>query len=139
MSGPNLIKGSAPDLGAMVTNDDDRPMIPEPEEKGPKPYEGEDQFKPYNIEAERAGHINEWRDKKFDWDAIVENLNLKLFNNENGFRESQKEVINATLSGRDAMALIPTGGGKSLTFQIPALINTGYTFCIMPLISLIED
>jgi hypothetical protein len=42
MSGPNLIKGSAPDLGAMVTNDDDRPMIPEPEEKGPKPYEGED-------------------------------------------------------------------------------------------------
>lgn len=37
------------------------------------------------------------------------------------------------------MALIPTGGGKSLTFQLPALVNQGYTFIIMPLISLIED
>ena len=55
------------------------------------------------------------------------------------FKENQKEVINAALSGRDVMALIPTGGGKSLTFQLSALVNTGYTFVIMPLVSLIED
>ena len=43
MSGPNLIKGSAPDLGALVANDDDRPLIPEQEkDKEPKPYEGDD-------------------------------------------------------------------------------------------------
>lgn len=69
---------------------------------------------------------------------MVNELNLKVFGNQS-FLESQKEIINAALSGRDVMALIPTGGGKSLTFQIPALVNTGYTFIIMPLISLIED
>jgi ATP-dependent DNA helicase RecQ len=42
-------------------------------------------------------------------------LNKQLFGND-GFRESQLEIINAALSGRDVMALIPTGGGKSLCF-----------------------
>ena len=49
------------------------------------------------------------------------------------------EIINATKSGRDALALIPTGGGKSLTFQISAVTEEGVTFVIMPLLSLIED
>ena len=82
--------------------------------------------------------MNEWRDKKREWDDLVLQLNTKVFGNQ-GFKESQKEVINAALSNRDVMALIPTGGGKSLTFQLPALVNAGYTFVIMPLISLIED
>ena len=55
------------------------------------------------------------------------------------FRENQKEVINATKSGKDVLALIPTGGGKSLTFQLAAITGKGVTFVIMPLISLIED
>ena len=88
--------------------------------------------------ALKAGAVNEWRDKKYDWDQLVNTLNTKVFGNTD-FKESQKEVINAALSGRDVMALIPTGGGKSLTFQLPALVNAGYTFVIMPLISLIED
>lgn len=55
------------------------------------------------------------------------------------FRENQREIINATKSGRNVIALIPTGGGKSLTFQLSAAIDKGVTFVIMPLISLIED
>lgn len=43
------------------------------------------------------------------------------------------------MSGHDVLALIPTGGGKSLTFQLPASIEDGVTIVIMPLISLIED
>ena len=76
--------------------------------------------------------------QSFEWDSHVNDLNTKLFKNK-GFKETQKEIINAALSGRDAMALVPTGGGKSLTFQIPALVDKGYTFIIMPLLSLIED
>ena len=61
-----------------------------------------------------------------------------MFGN-SGFRECQREIINATKSGRDCLALIPTGGGKSLTFQLAAVTDEGVTFVVMPLISLIED
>ena len=64
--------------------------------------------------------------------------NKEIFGNES-FRENQREIINATKSGKDCLALIPTGGGKSLTFQLSAVIGTGVTIVIMPLISLIED
>ena len=43
------------------------------------------------------------------------------------------------MSGKDVIALIPTGGGKSLTFQLSAKIESGVTIVIMPLLSLIED
>ena len=99
-------------------------------------YEGEDRYKAYNIE--REGGFNEWRDKEFPWDEQIREINQKVFKNQT-FLENQREVINAALSGRDVMALIPTGGGKSLTFQLTALMNNGYTFVVMPLISLIED
>ena len=65
--------------------------------------------------ATRTGAVNEWSDKKRDWDDLIIQLNNKVFGNP-GWLENQKEVINAALSGRDVMALIPTGGGKSLTF-----------------------
>lgn len=56
-----------------------------------------------------------------------------------GFRENQREIINATKSGWDVIALISTGGGKSLTFQIPAATESGISIVIMPLLSLIAD
>lgn len=68
----------------------------------------------------------------------VETANNALFGNET-FRENQLEIINATKSGRDVLALIPTGGGKSLTFQLSAATDKGVTFVVMPLLSLIED
>jgi len=55
------------------------------------------------------------------------------------FRGFQREVIEHVIAGGDALVLMPTGGGKSLTYQIPALIHDGVTVVISPLIALMQD
>src|SRR5215212_8271697 len=55
------------------------------------------------------------------------------------FRPLQREIIEATLAGKDVFALLPTGGGKSLCFQLPALARPGLTVVISPLIALMKD
>lgn len=55
------------------------------------------------------------------------------------FRQGQTEIVSAALKGRDVLALLPTGGGKSICYQVPALLLPGLTLVISPLISLMQD
>ena len=56
-----------------------------------------------------------------------------------GFRKGQAEIVDAVLAGRNTLAIMPTGGGKSLCFQLPALCRSGVTLVISPLIALMRD
>src|SRR5690349_992078 len=55
------------------------------------------------------------------------------------FRPGQEEVVREILAGRDALVIRPTGSGKSLVFQLPALLLPGLTIVVSPLISLMKD
>ncbi|WP_295048704.1 DNA helicase RecQ [uncultured Paracoccus sp.] len=56
-----------------------------------------------------------------------------------GFRPGQEDIVQAVAAGRDVLAIMPTGGGKSLCFQLPALMRDGVTVVISPLIALMRD
>lgn len=74
----------------------------------------------------------------FPWSTNLKALMKRVWGIES-FRRNQEAVINATMSRRDVVCLMPTGGGKSLCFQAPALLEKGTTLVVTPLLSLMQD
>ncbi len=69
--------------------------------------------------------------------TVIRNILKKHWGYES-FRPLQEDIIMSVLSGRDTLGLMPTGGGKSITFQVPAMALPGLTVVVTPLISLMK-
>uniref|UniRef100_H2Z5E0 ATP-dependent DNA helicase n=1 Tax=Ciona savignyi TaxID=51511 RepID=H2Z5E0_CIOSA len=80
----------------------------------------------------------DWSSEDFPWSKTLRSTLNSTFHM-NDFRPKQLEVINASMSGRDVILIMSTGGGKSLTYQLPAILAKGITVVVSPLVSLMED
>ena len=94
-------------------------------------------------EGRNTSYIHYLSSDNFSWSEKLLHLLRNVFKIKS-FRENQKEVINCTMSGDDAFVIMRTGGGKSLTYQLPALLEretnpSKVTLVVSPLLSLIED
>lgn len=88
--------------------------------------------------VEAAESRIDWVGSKFDWDAHVWHELSNTFG-VSSFRHLQREAINASLSGRDVLSVMPTGSGKSLVFQLVAVVEGGITVIVTPLVALMQD
>ncbi|KAK1430772.1 hypothetical protein QVD17_13767 [Tagetes erecta] len=74
----------------------------------------------------------------FEWDNEADDIRLNIFGIPT-YRANQREIINAIMSGRDVLVIMAAGGGKSLCYQLPAVLHHGISLVISPLLSLIQD
>lgn len=76
--------------------------------------------------------------ENFEWSQRVSDTLKRVFKL-NSFRPQQLQTINCILAKKDVLLIAPTGGGKSLCYQLPAILSDGLTVVVSPLISLMED
>lgn len=88
--------------------------------------------------AEQQNSSHDWSSERFSWSTELRGKCQSVFGIKT-FRSNQLEAMNTTLSGLDCMLILPTGAGKSLCYQLPAVISPGITLVISPLLSLMED
>ncbi|KAM7490721.1 hypothetical protein LguiA_033642 [Lonicera macranthoides] len=74
----------------------------------------------------------------FDWDSQADDVRFNIFGIST-YRANQREIINAIMSGRDVLVIMAAGGGKSLCYQLPAVLRDGVALVVSPLLSLIQD
>ncbi|KAG0549954.1 hypothetical protein BDA96_01G298200 [Sorghum bicolor] len=74
----------------------------------------------------------------FPWDSQADDTRLNIFGI-TSYRSNQREIINAVMSGRDVLVIMAAGGGKSLCYQLPAVLRDGIALVVSPLLSLIQD
>lgn len=95
-------------------------------------------FLPSSSGGNKDDKVSNWNRNDFSWSSNVNALLKNVFNL-NSFRPLQLETINVTLSREDCIVILPTGGGKSLCFQLPSLVENSITLVVSPLVSLVED
>ncbi|PFH32499.1 ATP-dependent DNA helicase, RecQ family protein [Besnoitia besnoiti] len=83
-------------------------------------------------------HLRRWFGRNFPFSVKIDRINKEVFGHED-FRGLQLGAVNAIMSGRDCFLVMPTGGGKSLCFQLPAYALGGLTLVISPLLALMGD
>ncbi|XP_071917308.1 ATP-dependent DNA helicase Q-like 2 isoform X4 [Coffea arabica] len=74
----------------------------------------------------------------FEWDSQADDIRFNVFGIPT-YRANQREIINAVMTGRDVLVIMAAGGGKSLCYQLPAVLKNGVALVVSPLLSLIQD
>ncbi|ERN15693.1 mediator of RNA polymerase II transcription subunit 34 [Amborella trichopoda] len=87
--------------------------------------------------AKVSAPVENWAGS-FEWDKEVDDIRFNVFGISE-YRVNQCEIINAVMSGRDVLVIMAAGGGKSLCYQLPAILRNGVALVVSPLLSLIQD
>ncbi|KAM3397481.1 ATP-dependent DNA helicase Q-like 2 [Capsicum galapagoense] len=84
-----------------------------------------------------AVSVDDWS-RLFEWDSQADDIRFNVFGISK-YRANQREIINAIMNGRDVLVIMAAGGGKSLCYQLPAVLRDGVALVVSPLLSLIQD
>ncbi|XP_022738885.1 mediator of RNA polymerase II transcription subunit 34 isoform X6 [Durio zibethinus] len=90
-----------------------------------------------DVSSSTTVQVEDWSGP-FDWDSQADDIRFNVFGI-SSYRPNQREIINAVMSGRDVLVIMAAGGGKSLCYQLPAILRQGIALVVSPLLSLIQD